>query len=95
MTVGDFGQPFAIKVPGVDLTLMDTVTLTIVKPDGTRVTWGPVTKTSDLITYTIASGDLDQSGTYTGDVVLTWGILVDPPGHVTSSIFTLTVDPGV
>lgn len=91
ITVGDYGQPALIQVVGIDLTKTDSQTLVVAKPDGTRVTWSPLTVTSGSIAYTIKLGDLDQAGPYRGEVVLTWGILVDPPGQETSSIFNFSV----
>lgn len=94
-SVGDFGETLTIRVRGIDLTLTDTQSIVVKKPDGSRVAWVPTTVTAGAITYVFAEGDLDQPGNYCVDLILTWGILVDPTGRDTSSIVTFTVDPGL
>lgn len=95
MTVGDYGEPITLRVPGVDLTVMDTRSIVVRKPDGTMVTWTPTTVAADQLTYLLAQGDLDQAGVYCVELALTWGILVDPAGQVTSSIGTFQVAPAL
>lgn len=94
-TVGDYGQALAIQVGGIDATLTDTHAIVVRKPDGTKVTWAPATVTAGLLTYLFAPGDLDQAGVYSVELVLTWGLLVDPPGQATSSIVTFLVVPQI
>lgn len=95
MTVGDYGAVLTIRIRGIDLALVDSVSIVVKKPDGSRVVWTPATAASGVVTYGFVPGDLDQPGNYCGDLVVDWGILADPPGRDTSSIFTFTIDPGL
>lgn len=96
--VGDFGMALVVRVDGMDLAITDSQVLTIRKPDGTELTWSPLTIATgapSYVTYNIVAGDLDQSGVYAGDLMFTWGLLVTTPGQATSSNFSFTVNPGL
>jgi|GEM_PF-2356293 len=61
--VGDEGFILALDT-GTDVTTASTTQIIITKPDGTASTKTAGINSTKYLTYTIATGDLDQEGTY-------------------------------
>lgn len=68
--VGDVGTIITVDC-GEDISTATVNNLVIKKPDGTTETWTGSIYNSNYIRYTIQSGDLDQSGVWKVQSVVT------------------------
>ena len=101
LNVGEYGKVFVFSV-GFDMSSQTALTLVFTKPDGTAltvtdpdVTVGSSTKSVDgigtvtlneYVEYTFASGDVDQSGTWTAQLTYDEGAgkrLISEPAQFT------------
>lgn len=68
--VGDIGTQIVVNC-GVDISSATNTKLKVKKPDETIVEWVATISGTNNLTYTTISGDLDQSGEYKLQALLT------------------------